>query len=156
MLHFNKYGNKRVKFDGFNFMSIFECKIYQHLKEFLPPCIFEIKTQYRITVKPKTQKFPSMVYIADFAIFKNGKLLLIVEAKGMMLEPFVIKMAFLEFSNPEIFKKILLITRKGSKTEDYERAKLPILKLNHKLPDFSFDGNFKRDFFNHFNKLQGF
>lgn len=154
MFHFNKYGNKRVKFDGFNFMSIFECKVYQHLKEFLP-CVFEIKCQHRITVKPKTQNFPRMTYIADFAIFKDGKILLIVEAKGMMLEPFVIKMSFLEFSNPEIFKKIILVTRKGSKTEDYDRAKLPVLKLNHELPDFSFDANFKREFFNYFNKLQG-
>jgi hypothetical protein len=149
----SKFGNCKCTYQGINFPSIFEKEVYRHLRHSLGT-IFEIKTQYRIIVKPKTNKFQSISYIADFAIFLGDQLLCIVEAKGLMLEPFVLKMNLLEYHNPDIFSKIVLVISRLNDVKDYRKANLPVLKMNPYLSDNKFDSGFKRDFLNFFNITQ--
>jgi hypothetical protein len=146
-----KYHNKRIVYEGKNFASHFEAKTYQNLKMILK-FPFEIRTQYKITLKPKTALFRAITWVADFAIFLNGELILIVEAKGFMLDPFILKMGLLEYYHPQIFEKIILVVRRGANPIDYEKSNLPVLMLSDKLPEFTLDRRFQRDFLSIFNR----
>jgi hypothetical protein len=60
----------------------------------------------------------------------------------------------LEYHNPDIFSKIVLVISRLNDVKDYRKANLPVLKMNPYLSDNKFDSGFKRDFLNFFNITQ--
>ena len=148
----SKYKNRRCTYKGIKFQSIFEANLYRHLREFLSS-VYEIIPQYKIVVKPKTELFRQVSWIADFAIFFNGKLLCLVEGKGMIIEPFPLKIGLLEYLQKDIFERIILVVPRTNDKEDYASLNLPTLSLNPNLDINSYDQGFKRDFFTLFNQF---
>lgn len=91
----SKYGNKKVEVDGIMFDSKAEAEYYDLAVWQAQAEGWELKLQERFELMPKFEldgkKYRKIEYIPDFAFYKNGKLVKVVDVKGMQTKDFKIK-----------------------------------------------------------------
>lgn len=91
----SKYGNKKVYLYGHRFDSIAEAEYYPIAVAYAKKFGYELKLQDRIDILP-TLKINQWVirktqYVADYAFYNQGKLIRLVDVKGMETKDFKIK-----------------------------------------------------------------
>jgi hypothetical protein len=97
-----KYGNNRVKVDGFLFDSQFEADYYG-----------ELKIQFRAGVilgfcrQPRFILTPDMEYVADFIVFNLDGTAEIIDTKGFITDLFIAKMKVFKEKYPELEVKLI-------------------------------------------------
>jgi hypothetical protein len=122
------------------FDSLLEANVYMLLKIFEETVNNEssclkvfITRQFPIVVKPATDRFPSVIYLADFRIDLVGTeeprltMTSFIEAKGVETAEYRLKMKMLEHESPAIFNSILQVTS-GNKSKSIVPS-VPIRKL---------------------------
>lgn len=82
----SKYNSKKVEYKGFVFDSKIECDYYQYLERNLGKGYDHIELQPRYELIPKFDNQRKTEYIADFALWKNNKLIEVIDVKGMPTE----------------------------------------------------------------------
>ena len=82
----SKYNAKKVEYKGIVFDSTVECDYYQYLERNLGDEYDYIELQPRYELIPKVNKQRKTEYIADFALWKDNKLLEVIDVKGMPTE----------------------------------------------------------------------
>jgi hypothetical protein len=109
--------------DAIYFASLLERKVYSVLiKRNL-----QVVRQRKFIVKPATDTFPPIYYVCDFRIWSRetpslGHLN--VEAKGLYLDSFNIKVQLLERENPEAFYRFLIVHSGNDDTKSITAKKL--------------------------------
>ena len=91
----SKYGNKKVFRYDHRFDSIAEAEYYPIAVAYAKKFGYELKLQDRIDILP-TLKINQWVirktqYVADYAFYNQGKLIRLVDVKGMETKDFKIK-----------------------------------------------------------------
>ena len=91
----SKYGNKRTVVNGVVFDSKHEAERWQEL------CIManagaikNLQRQVKFEILPKTDKYRARHYIADFAYWENGRLV-VEDAKGAKTQVYLLKKAMM-------------------------------------------------------------
>lgn len=80
----SKYNAKKIEYKGITFDSKVECEYYQHLEKQQEIGLFDhIELQPKYELQPKFGKQRPIVYVADFALWKDNKLLDVIDVKGM-------------------------------------------------------------------------
>lgn len=79
----SKYNAKKVEYKSFVFDSKIECDYYQYLERNLGKGYDHIELQPKYELQPKFENFRSINYVADFALWKDGKLIEVIDVKGM-------------------------------------------------------------------------
>ncbi|PTL18610.1 hypothetical protein BUZ08_00190 [Staphylococcus gallinarum] len=80
----SKYNAKKVEYKGITFDSKVECDYYKYLEQRLIIDGYDyIEIQPRYELIPKNGKQRKAEYIADFALWSNGKLVEVIDVKGM-------------------------------------------------------------------------
>ncbi|MDW5471996.1 DUF1064 domain-containing protein [Staphylococcus equorum] len=80
----SKYNAKKIEYKGIVFDSKVECEYYQHLEQQKELGLIDV-----IQLQPKFELLPKMgnqrktEYVADFAIWRNGNLIEVIDVKGM-------------------------------------------------------------------------
>lgn len=91
----SKYGNKKVEVDGIMFDSKAEAEYYDLAVWQAQAEGWELKLQERFELMSKFEldgkKYRKIEYIPDFTFYKNGKLVKVVDVKGMQTKDFKIK-----------------------------------------------------------------
>ena len=91
----SKYGNKKVEVDGIMFDSKAEAEYYDLAVWQAQAEGWELKLQERFELMPKFElegkKYRKIEYVPDFTFYKNGKLVKVVDVKGMQTKDFKIK-----------------------------------------------------------------
>jgi hypothetical protein len=131
---FNKFGAVKTLVNGILFDSKLESATYERLLTLFPSPQFNIKTQFPIEVKPRSQGFPSIFWKVDFCILENDKPILYVEAKGTLTRDFKLLMKFLEYRDPILYSKIILVVSRSSNISSYKSLKIHTINLDR---DFS-------------------
>jgi hypothetical protein len=98
----SKYNSKKVEYKGVTFDSKVECDYYQHLERNLGNEYDHIELQPRYELIPKFDKQRKTEYIADFALWKNNKLLEVIDVKGMPTEVAKLKAKIFRYQNREV------------------------------------------------------
>ena len=106
----NKYGNKKVEFDGVTFDSRKEAKRYAELKLLLRAgqiTDLELQKEFvlipKLTVNGKTER--AVKYKADFVYKENGELV-VEDAKGMRTKEYIIKRKLMLFIHNIVIKEV--------------------------------------------------
>jgi hypothetical protein len=106
-----KYGNKKVEYDGYKFDSMLEFKRYQYLK-FCQTAgeISDLKLQVEYKLIPKLVKSDgkierSVKYRADFVYFENG-ILVVEDTKGFKTKDYIIKRKLMLFVHGVTIKEV--------------------------------------------------
>ena len=100
-----------------------------------------IKPQYKVEIKPKTRVYPAICWRADFAIVARREYpRLLVEAKGFVTDDFKIRMKFLEYSHPDLWR-IVAVVKDGASGQQIDSSHKKTLNLealqdylHHHLP----------------------
>ncbi|PTK92427.1 hypothetical protein BUZ15_10575 [Staphylococcus gallinarum] len=83
----SKYNAKKVEYKGITFDSKVECDYYKYLEQRLIIDGYDyIEIQPRYELIPKFGKQRKAEYIADFALWNDGKLIEVIDVKGMATE----------------------------------------------------------------------
>ncbi|EGP5163518.1 hypothetical protein CUR43_13530 [Enterococcus faecium] len=94
----NKYRNRKTVHRGIKFDSIAEAKYYDLALWQAEANGWKVKLQERFELMPKFEldgkKYRKIEYIPDFTFYKNGKLVKVVDVKGMQTKDFKIKAKF--------------------------------------------------------------
>lgn len=98
----SKYNSKKVEYKGVTFDSKVECDYYQHLERNLGNEYDHIELQPRYELIPKVNKQRKTEYIADFALWKDNKLLEVIDVKGMPTEVAKLKAKIFRDKYPNI------------------------------------------------------
>lgn len=98
----SKYNSKKVEYKGFVFDSKIECDFYQHLERNLGDEYDYIELQPRYELIPKFDNQRKTEYIADFALWKDNKLLEVIDVKGMPTEVAKLKAKIFRDKYPNI------------------------------------------------------
>lgn len=98
----SKYNSKKVEYKGFTFDSKVECDYYQYLERNLGNEYDHIELQPRYELIPKVNKQRKTEYIADFALWKDNKLLEVIDVKGMPTEVAKLKAKIFRDKYPNI------------------------------------------------------
>ena len=112
-----KYGNKKVKIDGYTFDSQLEASRFLELKLLLRAgLIRDLQLQPSFELIPSFEKngkkYRRVVYKADFAYFDIGKGKTIIEdTKGFRTKEFIIKKKLFEYNYPKL--EIVEISKEG-------------------------------------------
>lgn len=99
----SKYGNKKVKVDGYTFDSKKEARRYGELKLLLKGGVIkDLKLQPRYELQPSYKKNGKTIrkieYIADFEYYDNEKQKLVIEdVKGMKTNTYKLKKKIFEY-----------------------------------------------------------
>lgn len=98
----------RDKDDVQRFDSLFEYKIWQILRRYFEP--EQICRQVPYCIKPKTDKFPPVVWKPDFTIESpTYDRILIVEAKGFSTSEYILKLKLFELNYPWLYDKLEIV-----------------------------------------------
>lgn len=98
----SKYNAKKVEYKGVVFDSKIECDYYQYLERNLGNEYDHIELQPRYELIPKVNKQRKTEYIADFALWKDNKLLEVIDVKGMPTEVAKLKAKIFRDKYPNI------------------------------------------------------
>lgn len=98
----SKYNAKKVEYKGIVFDSTVECDYYQYLERNLGDEYDYIELQPRYELIPKVNKQRKTEYIADFALWKDNKLLEVIDVKGMPTEVAKLKAKIFRDKYPNI------------------------------------------------------
>jgi hypothetical protein len=98
----SKYNSKKVEYKGVLFDSKIECDFYQHLERNLGKGYDHIELQPRYELIPKFDNQRKTEYIADFALWKDNKLLEVIDVKGMPTEVAKLKAKMFRHKYPKI------------------------------------------------------
>lgn len=98
----SKYNSKKVEYKGIVFDSTVECEYYQYLERNLGDEYDYIELQPRYELIPKVNKQRKTEYIADFALWKDNKLLEVIDVKGMPTEVAKLKAKIFRDKYPNI------------------------------------------------------
>lgn len=103
----NKYNNKQVKIDGYNFDSKAEAVYYSGLKKRQAAGeITSFELQPRFTLQPaftkNGKKFKAITYSADFMIYLPNGDVEVVDIKGMVTQTFAVKKKIFEYKYPHL------------------------------------------------------
>lgn len=98
----SKYNAKKVEYKGVVFDSKVECDYYQYLERNLGDEYDYIELQPRYELIPKVNKQRKTEYIADFALWKDNKLLEVIDVKGMPTEVAKLKAKIFRDKYPNI------------------------------------------------------
>jgi hypothetical protein len=98
----SKYNSKKVEYKGVVFDSKIECDFYQHLERNLGNEYDHIELQPRYELIPKFDNQRKTEYIADFALWKDNKLLEVIDVKGMPTEVAKLKAKIFRYQNREV------------------------------------------------------
>ncbi|WP_436870273.1 DUF1064 domain-containing protein [Staphylococcus shinii] len=99
----SKYNAKKIEYKGIVFDSTVECEYYQYLERQLNIFGFdEIEVQPKYELIPKVGKQRKSEYIADFALFNNGKLVEVIDVKGMATETAKLKAKLFRYLYPDV------------------------------------------------------
>ena len=98
----SKYNAKKVEYKGIVFDSTVECDYYQYLERNLGKGYDHIELQPRYELIPKVNKQRKTEYIADFALWKDNKLLEVIDVKGMPTEVAKLKAKIFRDKYPNI------------------------------------------------------
>nr|DAX45354.1 MAG TPA: Endonuclease [Caudoviricetes sp.] len=98
----SKYNSKKVEYKGVTFDSKVECDYYQYLERNLGNEYDHIELQPRYELIPKVNKQRKTEYIADFALWKDNKLLEVIDVKGMPTEVAKLKAKIFRDKYPNI------------------------------------------------------
>lgn len=85
----NKYRNKKTVHRGIKFDSIAEAEYYDLALWQAEANGWKVKLQEKFELDGK--KYRKIEYIPDFTFYKNGKLVKVVDVKGMQTKDFKIK-----------------------------------------------------------------
>ena len=77
----SKYNSKKVEYKGFVFDSKIECDYYQHLELNLGDGYERIELRPKYELQPKFDGNNPIYYVADFALWKDDKLLEVIDVK---------------------------------------------------------------------------
>ena len=90
-----KYGNKKTLYRGIKFDSKAEAEYYDLALWQAQANGWKVKLQERFELLPKFElegkKYRKIEYIPDFTFYRNGKLVKVVDVKGMQTKDFKIK-----------------------------------------------------------------
>lgn len=98
----SKYNSKKVEYKGVVFDSKIECDFYQYLERNLGNEYDHIELQPKYELQPKFENFRSINYVADFALWKDGKLIEVIDVKGMPTPEAKIKSKIFRYQNREV------------------------------------------------------
>ena len=98
----SKYNSKKVEYKGFVFDSKIECDFYKYLERKLGNEYDHIELQPKYELIPKFDNQRKTEYIADFALWKDSKLLEVIDVKGMPTEVAKLKAKIFRYQNREI------------------------------------------------------
>ncbi|MBW4837614.1 MAG: DUF1064 domain-containing protein [Staphylococcaceae bacterium] len=98
----SKYNAKKVEYKGIVFDSKVECDYYQYLERNLGNEYDHIELQPIYELIPKMNKQRKTEYIADFALWKDNKLLEVIDVKGMPTEVAKLKAKIFRDKYPNI------------------------------------------------------
>ncbi|MBM6132793.1 DUF1064 domain-containing protein [Staphylococcus epidermidis] len=98
----SKYNAKKVEYKGFVFDSKIECDFYKYLERKLGNEYDHIELQPKYELIPKFDNQRKTEYIADFALWKDSKLLEVIDVKGMPTEVAKLKAKIFRYQNREI------------------------------------------------------
>lgn len=98
----SKYNAKKVEYKGIVFDSTVECEYYQYLERNLGDEYDRIELQPRYELIPKFDNQRKTEYIADFALWKDNKLLEVIDVKGMPTEVAKLKAKLFRDKYPNI------------------------------------------------------
>lgn len=99
----SKYNAKKVEYNGITFDSTVECEFYKFLEKQINVGKFDrIEIQPRYELIPKIDKQRKTEYIADFALWKNGELIEVIDVKGMATETAKLKAKLFRYKYPEV------------------------------------------------------
>lgn len=98
----SKYNAKKVEYKGVVFDSKVECDYYQYLERNLGDEYDYIELQPRYELIPKFENQRKTEYIADFALWKDNKLLEVIDVKGMPTEVAKLKAKIFRDKYPNI------------------------------------------------------
>lgn len=91
----SKYGNKKVYRNGRWFDSIAEADYYPIAMAYARQHGYELKLQERLDILPTLKINPWTIkktqYVADYAFYDQGKLVRLVDVKGMETKDFRLK-----------------------------------------------------------------
>ncbi|MDY4027198.1 MAG: DUF1064 domain-containing protein [Enterococcus avium] len=91
----SKYGNKKVFRHGHSFDSIAEADYYPIAMAYARQHSYELKLQERLDILPTLKINPWTIkktqYVADYAFYDQGKLVRLVDVKGMETKDFRLK-----------------------------------------------------------------
>ncbi len=91
----SKYGNKKVYRNGRWFDSIAEADYYPIAVAYARQYGYELKLQERLDILPTLKINPWTIkktqYVADYAFYDQGKLIRLVDVKGMETKDFRLK-----------------------------------------------------------------
>ena len=106
----NKYGNKKVQFDGLTFDSRKEARRYAELKLLLRAgkiTDLELQKEFilipKLTVKGKTER--AVKYKADFVYKENGEMV-VEDVKGLRTKEYIIKRKLMLFVHNIAIKEV--------------------------------------------------
>ncbi|MEB8131525.1 DUF1064 domain-containing protein [Mammaliicoccus sciuri] len=99
----SKYNAKKVEYKGITFDSTVECDFYKFLEKQINVGKFDhIEIQPRYELIPKIDKQRKTEYIADFALWKNGELIEVIDVKGMATETAKLKAKLFRYRYPGV------------------------------------------------------
>ncbi|PTK95457.1 DUF1064 domain-containing protein [Staphylococcus gallinarum] len=99
----SKYNAKKVEYKGITFDSKVECDYYKYLEQRLIIDGYDyIEIQPRYELIPKFGKQRKAEYIADFALWNNGKLIEVIDVKGMATETAKLKAKIFRYKYQDV------------------------------------------------------
>lgn len=91
----SKYRNRKTTYRGIQFDSVAEAEYYDLAIWQAEANGWKLKLQERFELLPKYElegkKYRKIEYIPDFTFYKNGKLVKVVDVKGMQTKDFKLK-----------------------------------------------------------------
>ncbi|MBI5972198.1 MULTISPECIES: DUF1064 domain-containing protein [Staphylococcus] len=100
----SKYNAKKVEYKGITFDSKVECEYYQLLEKQQKVGMFDrIEVQPRYELIPKFDNQRKTEYIADFALWKDGKLIEVIDVKGMPTPVAKLKAKLFRYKYPDVY-----------------------------------------------------
>ena len=99
----SKYNAKKVEYKGIMFVSKVEFRYYQHLEQQKEQGLIDyIELQPRYELIPKNDKQRKTEYVADFALWHKGKLVEVIDVKGMPTDVARYKAKHFRYKYPDI------------------------------------------------------
>ena len=107
---YNKYRNKKIEINGYEFASKAEAKRYQQLLLLQEQNLIKnLQLQPKFLLQEKFKKngktYRKIEYIADFMYEENGKEV-VEDVKGWKTDIFKLKLKLFEYKYPELTLKI--------------------------------------------------
>lgn len=116
----NKYGNHKPVVNGIKFDSRAEADYYFIAKTYAKDNQLEMRMQEQFELMPKFKlggkTYRAITYKPDFTFYDNGKLVKVVDVKGMQTQVFRLK-AKLFCANYKVPLVLAIKTRSGFKEE---------------------------------------